>query len=101
MSRSAAPGGMERPCSQSRMVATGVRISSANACCDKPSLMRAERTAVHAVGSLWVKQHEGAGRRWMLPLSPTNSSPIATGAVHRATPKNRAPGLNSSCRSRG
>lgn len=38
------PGGVNRPCSQSRKVATGVFIRSAKACCDKPVLYRAART---------------------------------------------------------
>ncbi len=41
-----APDGEKRPCSQSRKVATGVSIRSANACCDKPVSWRAVRSRI-------------------------------------------------------
>lgn len=41
-----APEGEKRPCSQSRKVATGVLIRSANACCDKPVSWRAVRSRI-------------------------------------------------------
>ncbi len=40
------PGGENLPCSQSRSVATGGAMRSANACCDRPDLARAERTRI-------------------------------------------------------
>ncbi len=41
-----APEGEKRPCSQSRKVATGVLIRSANACCDKPVSWRVVRSRI-------------------------------------------------------
>ena len=40
------PGGVNRPCSQSRKVATGVLMRSENACCDKPVLSLADLTKI-------------------------------------------------------
>ena len=40
------PGGVKRPCSQSRSVATGVAIRVANSACDKPVLARACRSNI-------------------------------------------------------
>lgn len=48
-----APGGQNRPCSQSLKVATGVLIRSANACCYKPVSVRAARTRI--CSAVWVR----------------------------------------------
>jgi hypothetical protein len=44
--RNTAPGGVNRPCSQSRNVATGVWIRSANCGCESPSAWRADLTSI-------------------------------------------------------
>lgn len=51
--QSTAPGGVLRPCSQSRKVDAGVQMRAAKSCCDSPSRLRARRMVICA--GVWMR----------------------------------------------